>query len=501
MKKILSLLLAALMVLSMVACGGDNGDVGETTKPQASGSGKFEVGYGAVNITPTQLGVPMSGYGNTKERLSTGFLSYLYAISVVFTDAEGNTAVVMAVDSCSVGEAICKEVRQWAESTQHIPMENIIICSLHQHSTPTPYEDMPTSIAYRQQMTKGMQDSIAKAMEDRAPAEVYINTAETDALNFVRHYIANDPKGSIVGDNYNDAIGAQYGYKGHESEADNEMRMIKFKREGDKKDIIMVNFQAHPHIGTSSKSTDIHSDWPGVMRDEVSKALGCDTIYFSGAGGNLNSSSRIESENKTNWDFKEHGKLAAQYVIDAESSYTKVNTGKVMTKEIELEYGADHSMDHLYKDALVVHDARSVSLANANAVLKKYPKLHSVYHATAVVEKYNAPSTAKITIGAVAFGDVAFTGHPYEMFDTNGMELRAGSANHENKKNYDPDDQLENPYKMTFVISLANNSRGYIPSRLGYTNGGYSTDITYFAPGTGEQLVGDYLRILNELHG
>ena len=56
------------------------------------------------------------------------------------------------------------------------------------------------------------------------------------------------------------------------------------------------------------------------------------------------------------------------------------------------------------------------------------------------------------------------------------------------------------PFAMTFVVSNGNGDVGYIPSLLGYTNGGYSTDITKFAPGTGEQIVGDMLHILNELH-
>ena len=93
---------------------------------------------------------------------------------------------------------------------------------------------------------------------------------------------------------------------------------------------------------------------------------------------------------------------------------------------------------------------------------------------------------------------MAFTFHPYEMFDTSGMELRAGTVGN---PNYETDEQLENPFAMTFICTLANGHLGYVPSQLGYTNGGYSTDIAYLAPGSGERLVGDYLAILNELHG
>ena len=57
-----------------------------------------------------------------------------------------------------------------------------------------------------------------------------------------------------------------------------------------------------------------------------------------------------------------------------------------------------------------------------------------------------------------------------------------------------------NPYAMTFIATLSNSWLGYIPSQLGYTNGGYSTDITKYAPGTGEKLVTEYLTLINSLH-
>lgn len=494
MRRILSLFTAIVLLLGLCACGTAGEPAADaTTAPPAA---TFKAGYGKVDITP-QDSVPMNGYSSSSERMSTGILSYIYSIAVAVQDADGNIAVVCSVDNAAVGEAICTEVRMWVVEKLGIPMENILIASIHQHSCPDPYNTAePSSARYRTLLVEGIRKSIKQAVEDLKPAEMYINTATTEALSFVRHYIANDPAGSIVGDNYNDAIGAQYGYKGHESESDKEMRLVKFTREGGN-DIIMVNFQAHPHMGTSSADKNVHSDWPGVMRDTVTEKLGADCIYFSGAGGNLNSTSRIKEEN-ISVDFRDHGKRAANYIVKAEDSYTKVNTGKVACKEITITYEADHSMDHLLPQASLVTAARSRGTAEAVELVKQYPELHSIYHASAVVGKAAEGPTRDMVISVITFGDVAFTVHPYEMFDTNGMELRAGSVGN---NNYDADDQLANPFAMTFIATMGNGTHGYVPSRLGYTNGGYSTDITKFAPGTGEQLVGDYLRLLAELHG
>ncbi|MBR5869373.1 MAG: hypothetical protein IKZ21_07985, partial [Clostridia bacterium] len=72
MKKILSLVLATLLLLTLAACGGSG--AGSDNKP-ASG---LTVGFGRVNITP-EYPAPLNGYGDEKNRLSTGYIDYLYA--------------------------------------------------------------------------------------------------------------------------------------------------------------------------------------------------------------------------------------------------------------------------------------------------------------------------------------------------------------------------------------------------------------------------------------
>lgn len=299
MKKLIAIILAAILVLSLFACASGSTDSTDGTDG-AKEAAAFQAGFGKADISPRDDGVPMNGFSLSTERLSTGLQSYLFSLAVAVRDGEGNTAVMVSLDHTSLSVLMADEVRDWAEQELGIPRENIILSAIHQHSCP-------------------------------------------------------DPSGS---------------------------------------------------------STQVHSDWPGIMRDIVTEELGAHCVYFSGAGGNLNSTSRIEEEN-ISVDYKDHGKRAAQYVVGAEDSYTKVNTGKVVSKEITVAYEADRSMDHLYEQAKVVADARK---------------------------------------------------------------------------------------RSTDEATMSNASMGYIPSQLDYTNGGYSTDITKFAPGTGEQVVGDMLQILNEIH-
>ena len=449
----------------------------------------IRVGFGAGNIT-ADWPIGLQGLGNESTRISTENIGSIYIYCVAITDSKDETVLIMSIDAG--GGGFHADIFPSIEKEFGIPRDHMLLSALHQHSTPYGGE------RYEALLASAGVEAVRQALADRAPATMYTNKVTTEALSFVRQYIAKDPDGSIVGDNYNDPIGREYGYKCHESESDKEMRLVKFVREEGKKPIIMVNFQAHPHMGAfGANITKQHADWPGIMRDLVADALNAHCIYFSGAGGNLNSTSRIAEENiSRNW--KHHGIRAADYVIRAEKTYQEAKLDDIRLKVVTNPYPTNHSLDHLLEEATYIHNLRKENFEQAKAEVKNYyPRLHSIYHATSIVVKASRGPSYDLTIGAISIGDVAFTSHPYEMFDTNGMELRDGTVGN---PNYAPEAQKENPFPMTFVCTLSNGHLGYVPSLLGYTNGGYSTDIAYLAPGAGEQLVTDYLDILNELH-
>ena len=109
--------------------------------------------------------------------------------------------------------------------------------------------------------------------------------------------------------------------------------------------------------------------------------------------------------------------------------------------------------------------------------------LNSIYHVQSVLDKLALGKTFDIEIGAISIGDVAFAIAPYEMFDTNGMQIKERS-----------------PHEMTIVATCANEYRSYVPSALHFEHGGYSVDRCRFIPGTGERLAQEYVAMLEELH-
>lgn len=478
MKKI-TLLLIFLLLFSLCACGSETpvstegtvpGEQPTTTPSTTAPVAAVQVGFGAGDITP-DWPCTLQGYGNDDTRISAGWKTKIYIYCVALTDVDGETVLIMSIDAG--GGGFEKDIRPVIEETYGIPQDHIILSAVHQHSTPTGGKKYVNLLK-----TKALM-AVDEALNDRAPATMYFNKIETEAMNFVRNYIT-------------DANGVRQ----HESQADPEMRLIKFVREG-AKPVIMVNFQVHPHMGSSSDDVNIHGDWPAIMRETVAAEMDAHCIYLSGAGGNMNSTSEFSAENISK-DWRDHGRRAAEYVMQAEGSYTQANLGNIEVACQTHAYENDHSMDHLLPGAEILHKMRQKDFYAAEAAVANYPGIKSIYHASAIVDKANAGPTRDLTIGAISIGDAVFTYHPYEMFDTNGVELREGTVGN---KNYTAEEQMENPYPMTFVCTLGNGHLGYVPSMLGYINGGYSTDITRLAPGGGERLVGDYLAMLNELYG
>ena len=475
MKKIVALLLAFVLMLGIAACGasapaGEGG--GETGG--ASANGGFRVGYGKEDITPDGQ-VAMGGYGRVESRLSTGVLSYLYVTCIAVTDADDNTILIYGMDMCGCSDAV-KLIPKISKEAG-VPEGNIMVSASHTHSAPSLTTPTSGSAAAMKKFEAGMINAAVAAMEDRKPAKMYGGSIDTEGMNFVRHYVCND--GSYCGDNFGDSSS---GYAGHASQADPQLQLIKFTREGDK-DIYLTNFQTHPHQTGGSTKYDLSADIVGEYRIAMEKALDCEVVYLSGAGGNINSRSRIAEENATA-DWRAWGVKMAEYAQQVE--FTELATGKVQAAELEFTAEINHTTDNLVPICSSLSkqwNASEITTAQLKEMgLAQGVKLNSPYHASAIVSRASMPPSKSFPIRAFSFGDVGLVAFPGEQFDTNGKFIKENS-----------------PFKMTIVATKANGENGYFPSAFAFdVSGGYECDTTKYIRGTAERLADTYVEMLTE---
>ena len=487
MKKLLCVLLALVMVLSTTACGntedtsaqattGAQSSQNDGTAAAAKDDG-FRVGFARIDVTPKES-VPLGSYGNSSERMSTGFFTYMYVSAMAISYGD-DTLMMLTLDHSWFYTVLAEPIRDKISKQYGIPLDHIILNGTHTHQAPDSFNSaVPSQGRYNTVVIESSLEAVEQALEDRAPAEIRIGSVMTERMNFIRRYFMDD--GSLIADN---TEGTGTKVVAHETEVDGQMQLMRFVRE-DKKDILVANFQAHPHL--EPLTTSLSAQTVGAFRTSVEKKMDdvyC--LYWQGAAGNINTHSRLEGDMLTE-DRDEYGDLLSEYAVKAADSLRTVSSGPIKVTTYQFPAEVNHQYDDILNIAESVNTVwvttNNKSLAMAEA--KGYP-IHSVYHASRIRENARLGTTSEIPLVVFSFGDVSGIVMAYEMFDTNGMFIKENT-----------------PFEMTFLVGYAYpGSMGYIPSAIAWEHGGYECDNSTFVAGTGEKLADQYLAMLNELHG
>ncbi len=472
MKRTIALLLAAVLSLGLFGCQKDSSKQ-EAAMPEITA---FSVGYAKMDVTP-DFSVPLNGYGNIATRMSTGFLDRVYATCIAITDANNETVLIFTYDMASADPEFLSLLRASVSQKTGIPGENIMLTASHSHSAPAVGSSMvEIQSKYDRKLAVWMVDVALEALADRKEAQMYIGSVDIEGQNFVRHYQLDD--GSAVG--YSSMVSNNA--VAHQGIGDTEMQLLKFTRQGGK-DILIANWQCHPHRTGGSSKYDISADIVGVMRTQLEAELDCNFAYIQGAAGNMNPTSLLATE-KVAESYQEQGRQIAQFVLDAgDSAFTQVETGDVKLLRTDLEVKVDHSEDYLYASALQVKAVWEQTNDRAKAEeIGKPLGIRSPYHAGRIVANQKLGQSDIMELNVIGIGDVAFVTAGYEMFAANGLFIKNNS-----------------PYKMTVIMGYANDNNTYIPSIDSFEYEAYENDQTRYEPGTGEMLAQTLLQMLNEM--
>ena len=236
----------------------------------------FKVGYGRKALTGP---LPINTWNSTADT----YRDPLYLTCVAFSDGE-TAALLMSADVMKVDAGAFEECAKRLQERLGIERKSVMISAIHSHYAP----NITATCSWAENFFEAVLEASAEALEDLSPAKVFTGKGYTDSLTFVRRYLLPDGSWKFNPSAADKPVS-------HESEADNELRTIRFVREG-KKDILMANYQTHYHGGVGKNV--ITADVFGDFRALAEKELGCDFIYCSGASGNLNFISAIPGERK-----------------------------------------------------------------------------------------------------------------------------------------------------------------------------------------------------------
>ena len=438
---------------------------------------KFLAGFGVANITPEES-VPMASYGDDLRRFSEGKFTELEARGLAITDPEGNTILIITCDLSWCPSYLGRTVLERLTADLGIPEKNIILSGAHSHaSVSAGHDHIPAVVNYRVKFIDGLVEAGKLAYADRKPAQFYIGSAITERMSFVRRYIMDD--GSLCGDN---AWGTGTKAVAHESQADPELQILKIAREGGK-DIMLFNFQGHPHL--EGKTKMLSAQLPGWTRMEAERRWDVHAMYWNGGAGNLNSHSRIKPETRTR-EPEEWARIMMDYAENAMPHLRKAKVGPIRVADTVYSARVNHNYDPYVENAQKVQDyfkkEGHTAQETAEFAWTLEGGIHSYYHANRILANSKAPLTQDIYLRAWSMGDIGAVMLPYEMFDTTMMYVKRNS-----------------PVRRTFIHGYCYPSYcGYIPSRMGFANGGYESDNCTFAPGTAEELADQFLNLLEQ---
>lgn len=470
MKKILSLVLALSLTLCLCACGGGADEPDNTNN--AFDDGQLYVGFGRESITPKNS-VPLGGYGNAENRMSTDIVDYLYGTCIAMTEGD-ETVLLFTQDLVRSYEPWVQAVRERITAELGIPADHIMISSTHTHSGPETNSSDSSITEYLELYIDAMVTAAKNALEDRSVATLYGTKTELENMTFVRHYLMSD--GTYAGSNFGSFSGNVP--VEHATEADNEMLLVKFDRGEDKQDILLVNWQAHPDHSKDLGFNRISADFVGPLRTKLEKDSGMQVAYFTGDTGNLNPFSKMTSDNH-GLSWNEYGEKLAEYAMDALSGLTAIEGEGIKATQVQFEY----AMNHANEDKLV--QAKEVAaLGNtdaANALAKEYG-LGSYMEAANVPQRVNRPATGTMEFNAFYVAGMAFITAPYEMFSDNGIYIKENS-----------------PFDMTLLFTNANDWNSYCATEEAYDYVSYESSAGHFARGCAEAAADKFVEMLKGL--
>ena len=469
MKRIISLLLLAALVLGLCACSGSGS---QTPKEET-----LQVGFARQNVMPP-AGSPVELEGTAAGRIMTSFMDNLSVTCVAVKGANGETVLLYTMDRVSSNEVTMEPHRASISKATGIPEDYIMLAATHTHSAPE-FNGWTGSDKYSADFAVAMVTVAEKALADLSPAEASYGSVDTEGLVFVRQYRLTDGTVTSSGVSKGSSL-----IQDHASVGDPQMQLIRFDRGADKKEVLLVCCNAHPTFFGGVKDTLLSADFPFTTREYIESQGNYQVAYFTGDAGDQAPSSKylpdIAIEAK---DYKEYGQRLGTYVLELLPKLTKAQ-GQDVTL-VGQNYVAQQNkerLDMLDKATEVMSVYRDKGRDAANDLAEKYG-LYQYLEASAIIQRVQAGDTRDVWMNVMAIGDhLSFAFAPYEMFSDNGKHIRA-----------------DTPYGMTFLVSCCNGAEGYLPSKAACEFGCYEYYITKFAVGTAELLADEYLKMLTDM--
>ena len=420
----------------------------------------LKAGFSRVDVTPS-YGMYIAGYFH--DRYAEEILDPIYLNAIAISDGD-DTALIITADLLGMQEQYLTPIRNKIAELVGIKPNNIIISSLHQHTSVrvpnNPGKDAFVDRTYFDMLDYKFCDAAKMAIADMSEATLGLAEKETaEQIAFVRRYRMKD--GSIK-TNPSPAISGEISHP--IDDPDNTVRLLRFFREG-KNDIALVNFSTHPDVVGGS---NISADWPGFTRTYVEadhKDVSC--ILINGVQGDSNHFNPYRENRGVRKPNIEHAKYMGRVIADAVSviwdktepcDAVKINGAVDFTYQMIRTDGVEY-----YDECVEMVEALKKKMSVSADALER---VGGAGGARRIVEMHTSSLFKKVAISAIGLGKINFVGFGGEPFTHYAKAVREAL-----------------PEKYIIALCCANGYDGYLPTEEALSNGGgYEANTSHFHP-------------------
>jgi len=424
----------------------------------------------------------MRGY--FQERIAKDIHDDLYAKSLVLDDGTTKLAIVVC-DLVGASRAYLDKAKELINKRCGIPPSNVLISCVHTHTGPD-IDDMN----YGDFLIQKIADSVQLADNRLKEAEIGCEREEEDKPLGNRRFLMKDgtvwTNPGVLNPNIVKPAGP----------VDPEVGVLCVREPNGKTISLLVNYAMHyAGLSPTEKREDMYmisADYFGAFSEIIQRLRGerFVSILANGTCGDVIMFDAMKPHKKVNKFFGHAERIAALVAAKAIWAWNQMEFHRSLRLSAAME---ELSIPRRTPTDEEIELAKKLMSGEVKAVNMRHNAL-KYFFGPRIEEFLKGPKEVKTWVQVLAIGNLAaIVGLPGEIFVEHGLRIKK-----------------ESPFKYTFVIELANDWVGYIPTLKAFreegsleASGSYETTIgpNRLIPEAGDIMVNSALKMLNELYG